>query len=696
MRAFHKQIQANELTRNYRRHASPFLLAVAAFSLAACSHGSGESPDDGSLRGELHVYRISYLDGHSEREFYLAPDDQSPAGTRLIFAGDPLLDPWTRVRVWGASTAEGFKVTRYELEPVDGDVASTSAAILSPTKKTRTVGFVIMDPTGSGTVNLTNANAQTAIFGTRTATQAGLNQFYNETSYGGLNFTGEILGPATVTTLGTCQQSAITQIENGWASKFGKTFQHWMTYLGQNYSSCGWGGIGGEGTAARPASGSWYNASTSCTVLAQEVGHNLGLMHSNSLRCSGASFADDPLTCTGAEYGNRHSVMGSGCGHLTAYDKWYEGFFQGCNAVRATTGTYTLLPTETPCDGVQALQIAMPKTRPFHNTQGVDTSVNLTKYYLELRTKTGIDANESAPSVLVLVGNDVPAATKYSEFSWVLDMNPSTTNAFDGMTKGQTFTDPAGGVSFTVTELDASHATVDVVVANSSGAPTCMDGTTFAPPGPASCGTSPGTGGSSGAGGGSSMGGASASGGANGGGGAAMAGAPGAGGRASGSGGRGSGSGGAASGGGMSRGGAAGSAGANNGRGGSSNGGSNSGGSNSNTGGSNSNSSGSSNNGGNAGSSSGSGGSSASGGSGSGGSASASGGATGNSSGGAMIAGNGNTNAGKSNSSGGSDAGDAPVEGGCSCRTAPSEPHPGAWGFIGLLGIGIAARRRRR
>jgi MYXO-CTERM domain-containing protein len=710
------KIGSNKSTRNWRSHGSPlallvgsFSLAISSFSLSACSDTNGENSSDGALHGELHIYRINYLDGHSEREFYLAPNDETPADTRLIFRGDPLLDPWTRIRVWGTSTPDGFKVARYETEPVDDDVASASAAITNPTKQTRTVGFVITDPSGSGTVNLTNANAQTAIFGTRTATQAGLNQYYTEVSYGGLSFSGEILGPVTVTTLGTCQQSAITQIEKGWSSQFGKTFQHWMTYLGQNYSSCGWSGIGGEGTAARPASGSWYNASTGCTVLAQEVGHNLGMMHSNSLRCSGGvSFVDDPLSCTGAEYGNRHSVMGSGCAHLTAYDKWYEGFFQGCNAVRATaSGTYTLLPTETPCDGVQALQIPMPKTRPFRNTQGVNTTVNLNKYYLELRTKTGIDANEAAPTVLVMVGNEVPAPSKYSEFTWVLDMNPSTTNAFDGMGKGQTFTDPAGGVGFTVTELDASHATIDVTVANSSGGPTCMDGSTFAPPGPGSCGTSAGMGGSSGTGGSSGMGGSTASGGTSAGGKTGSGGNVGSGGKVSG------GSGGTNAGGSMNRGGATGNAGSNNagGRssssGGSNNGGSTNGGNaGSNNGGATnggssaagSNNAGSNNNGGNAGSTSAGASNTGNGGSGNGGSANGSGGA--NAAGspptaGNNSAGNGNT-AGASTAHGGSSNTPPPDVGGCSCRTAPNDPHRSAWGLAGLLGIGLAARRRRR
>ena len=48
----------------------------------------------------------------------------------------------------------------------------------------------------------------------------------------------------------------------------------------------------------------------------------------------------------------------------------------------------------------------------------------------------------------------------------------------------ETFTDPAGGVSFTVTELDDNHATVNVTMTANGGGPVCMDGTTsFEAPG---------------------------------------------------------------------------------------------------------------------------------------------------------------------------------------------------------------------
>ncbi len=514
----------NGFTGMWCSGATAVALLACLPMLAACGSSGGDGEPDGSIRGELHIYRIDYLDGHSESQLFLAPNEQATAETRLHFARDPELQPWTKLKVWGTQTANAFEVERYQeqTDAVTDDVGVSAEALTKVTKKTHTLGFVLMD-IGNG-VNLSATDASTAAFGTRAVTQAGLNQYYNETSYGGLNFTGAVLGPQKVTTIGTCNQQAVTALVQTWPTIFGTTYDHWLQYMGSNNNSCGWSGLGSEGTAARNGTGSWYNASLGCTVLNQEVGHNLGLMHSNSITCTGASFADDPQTCLGREYGDRHTVMGSGCAHLGAYEKWYEGFLGGCNAVRATaSGTYTLLPTELPCDGVQALQIPMPKTRPFHNTTGVTTVVNLSKYYLELRTKVGIDGKET-PSVLVTIGGDVPASNRTSQFTWVLDMDPTTPNTAEGMTAGKSFTDPAGGVRFTVNDIDAAHATVNVTVDASSGPATCMDGTAFMGPGPQSCdatgpvggggsgGVTGGAGGSVGGGGGANSGGASSAG----------------------------------------------------------------------------------------------------------------------------------------------------------------------------------------
>ncbi|HEY2405794.1 MAG TPA: MYXO-CTERM sorting domain-containing protein [Polyangiaceae bacterium] len=492
--------------------AAATIAAVCLPALVACS--SASSDPDGSLRGELHIYTFDYPDGHAVHDYYLAPNDQTPADTHLHFDKDPPLEPWEKIKVWGETQKDGtLNVTRYE--EVTDELGVATEPLTNVTPKTQTVGFVMMD-IGNG-VNIDMPTAQTAIFGTRTpATSAGLNQYYTETSYGGLGFTGQVLGPVTDTSIvtATCQQSAVTAVEKNWPTQFGMTFDHWMTYIGSNDTDCGWSGLGGEGNAARPATGSWYNASTGCTVLAQEVGHNLGLMHSNSLRCTSGTFVDAPQgTCTAAEYGDRHTVMGQACAHFNGYEKWYEGFFAGCNGVRATqSGTYTLLPTELACNGVQVLQIPMPKTRPFANTTGVATVVNLSMYYLELRTKVSIDGKETL-AVLVEVGADVPAPNKTSQFTWVLDMNaPTTPTTYDGMTLGQSYTDPAGGVTFVVNELDANHASVQVTLATETP-PTCIDGSAFAAPGPATCdGAVVGSGGAAGAGGTTGTGGAAGSG----------------------------------------------------------------------------------------------------------------------------------------------------------------------------------------
>ncbi len=642
----------NGFSGKWCSRASAYALLACLPLLAACSSAGGEGEADGSIRGELHTYRIDYLDGHSERTFYLASPDAKVAEIKLNFASDPGLQPWTQLKVWGTPTTDGLTVERYQeqTEATTDGVEVSTQALSTVTKKTATVGFVLMD-VGDG-VNLSAADANTAIFGTRTATQAGLNQFYNENSYGGFNFTGDILGPEMVTTLGTCQQDAINAIEKAWPTTLGKTYDHWMQYIGSNYASCAWGGLGGEGTAARPASGSWYNASTSCTVLNQEVGHNLGLMHSNSITCTAASFADDPTTCMGAEYGDRHTVMGSGCAHFNSYEKWYEGFIGGCNGVRATaTGTYVLLPTELPCDGVQALQIPMPKTRPFHNTTGTATVVNLSKYYLELRTKVSIDGKEPAPDVLVLVGGDVPASNKTSEFTWVLDMNPATANTAEGLVAGGSYTDPAGGVTFAVQDIDATHATINVTVATSTGPATCMDGTMFTGPGPSACGTTVpvGSGGAGGSGGASGAGGTSA-------GGASSAGASSGGAKNGGAGGGvGTSNGGASSGG---AGGAAGSAG----------------------------SSTSTNGGASGAGTSVAGGVSNAGASGSAGSSSA--GAT------SASAGTGGAPSGSAGS--GNPAGPSSADSsGCSCRAAPTAPSRSGLASLALFVLGFALRRRR-
>jgi hypothetical protein len=220
------------------------------------------------------------------------------------------------------------------------------------------------------------------------------------------------------------------------------------------------------------------------------------MQHSSSLRCPAGPFANDPRTCVHDEYGDSHDVMGRGCRHLNGWQKGSQGYFGGCNRVRVnSSGTFTLLPFEAECNGIQVLQIPMP-TMParwisYSGGGGAPSSDPVNFYYLELRTRVGFDQPQTSyPTVLVHVGPQYRSLNQSGLHTWILDMVPSNPDrySFDGMPVGVPFTDPAGGVSFVVQSLSAAGATINVTIANGSGAPTCFDGGTITPPSPSTCG----------------------------------------------------------------------------------------------------------------------------------------------------------------------------------------------------------------
>jgi hypothetical protein len=209
--------------------------------------------------------------------------------------------------------------------------------------------------------------------------------------------------------------------------------------------------------------------------------------------------------------------MGGGCRHMNAWQKSYQGWLSSCNGVRVTnSGTFNLLPLEMACNGTQFLQIKAPHPRPFMRPAaggGGATTENLDYYYLELRTPVDFDGTLGGSAlsarVLVHMATDLQPRTGKGFHTFLLDMAPSTSSFNDAaLPVGQTYTDPAGGLSFTVQAVSNSGATIVVNYASGgSGDPTCMDGSAFTAPGPTvdtSCSGTPvstGAGGATGTGG---------------------------------------------------------------------------------------------------------------------------------------------------------------------------------------------------
>jgi MYXO-CTERM domain-containing protein len=323
---------------------------------------------------------------------------------------------------------------------------------------------------------------------------------YQQDSYGMQDLTGDVFGPmrGTVT---SCSDNEMDALAASLRPMVAGTYDQYLWFFGKEVAACDWSGLASGGSAVRAAKDSWFNGSTDCGTLVQEPGHNFGMNHSSSLKCTmGAtkvSFITDTAgTCTHSEYGNPFDPMGDGCGHMDAYQKGYESWLPGCNFVKVTaSGTFTIFPIETACNGVQALQIPLRTPRRL-TLGGGGGSPTITSYYLELRTPVGLD--QKVPlGVQVTVADEIRDARRFGGHNWLIDMTPENSTKTDvALPVGRPYADPDPmGPKFTVLSVDATKAVISVDLGDGMtarpGAGTCDDGTAFTAPGPDVCAAAP-------------------------------------------------------------------------------------------------------------------------------------------------------------------------------------------------------------
>src|SRR5215831_13382586 len=272
------------------------LATFLAGGLASCTPqptGSSLEEDPSAIKGEFVTYVADFEDGHSETWHALRPANGPEI--RLDFDTPPNIATGLQVRVRGELTGQHLRVNAMELVP---GLESRSSALDSPdlvaAPAMDTYGLVLVD-LGSG-VNVTAAQGMTTLNSTNPADKS-FASYYGESSYGKYTVSGTILGPFPFT-MTTCDTSGMaTAIE---AMITGTVPNHLIYYFNRS-SLCTFGGLGEEGSSARPAKRTWMNGSLSCVVLMQEPGHNLGLMHANTMKCTD-SFSTAPSGCTITEY----------------------------------------------------------------------------------------------------------------------------------------------------------------------------------------------------------------------------------------------------------------------------------------------------------------------------------------------------------------------------------------------------------
>ncbi len=200
-------------------------------------------------------------------------------------------------------------------------------------------------------------------------------------------------------------------------------------------------------------------------IVGHELGHSLGLFHSNALECGTAVIGTN---CTSMEYGDTIDIMGNyNAGHFNAFQKERLAWLNYGTSSPITTvqggGTYQIDPLESSGSNPKALKI-LKSTDPVTGSR--------TFYYLEYRRPLGYDSwlSSNANVISGVVFHTGSEATGNS--SYLLDMTPSTSWWTDpALLPGQSFTDSNAGVTISV----GSVTTTSAVVYVSTGTPeTCV------------------------------------------------------------------------------------------------------------------------------------------------------------------------------------------------------------------------------
>ena len=415
------------------------------------------------------------------------------AERRLRFDSPPDLEPGTRLKVWGLPETrqldDGLRVTSFERLATAAPI--TSALVAAAPFSPRSFAFVLVDIGGG--VNVT----PTPMMGRLINNADSIRNYYLGDSYGMQDMTAEVFGPISYT---------LTDCGNG--------HQH----PGAQPAADGAGDVPAlplvlrqpdlalrlersrvAGDAGQPSRDTWYNGSTSCVVLVQEPGHNFGMQHSSSISCPDGAFADDPNSCTASEYGDLFDPMGGGCRHMNAWQKAYQGWFGGCNGVKVTSsGTFTLLPFEQSCDGVQFLQIKAPKTRPFMRPAGGGgrhlprRSPTTMSSCARRRTSTGCSATARPfrRRSLIHVADDLHSRTQRGVHTYLLDMTPTTTGRTRVHRRRAGVRQDVLGSGGRAQHHGRRRPSADAGdhrrrhAGSGRRGPTCLDGTAFSPPGP--------------------------------------------------------------------------------------------------------------------------------------------------------------------------------------------------------------------
>jgi hypothetical protein len=345
------------------------------------------------------------------------------------------------------------------LLPACATLAATTGGATGTTGEQKTA-VILVNFQDNATRPKTAVEANTLVFGT-------VSDFLWEASYQQTFLSGDTFGWFTIpVSASNCDTSLIAQEGDRAATAAGANLAAYsqLIYMFPANSGCGWSGTGGSNAAGQKLIFIHDTAGFSLKVIAHEIGHRFGLMHSDALDCDASPLG---TTCTRRGYADPTDIMGNRAGHFNAFQKELLGWLNTGASPPITTvassGRYRIDPYEIKGTGAKALKI-LKSTDPATGRK--------TFYYLEYRQPTGFD------KFLGAIGNTTSGVMVHTGVqgdvfnSLVLDMTPNSydiSNSSDfedgALAVGRSYVDSTAGITVTLAAADATGATIDVSLA---------------------------------------------------------------------------------------------------------------------------------------------------------------------------------------------------------------------------------------
>ncbi|MET0886290.1 MAG: cell wall-binding repeat-containing protein [Mycetocola sp.] len=310
-----------------------------------------------------------------------------------------------------------------------------------------------------------------------TTIAANLNTYWPSQTAGqvaGVSMSGPV---KRLVTANACNPTAMWDIA---AAEFGKTYEQYWRYSGSEHLvviSPEWcAGGTGLGTMGSLTNGGaiWAGHKPSLTqqIIAHELGHNLGLGHSNALLCTGT--ATEGAGCYPNEYWDHYDIMGSG---LYTYGPTGNVSNQQLMALNVThksalgaLSANDLRPVSLPAGAANSTTaVTLQPASALSGLRGIEVTDPVTGavYFVEYRSGTGIDEG-----ALYATGwwSRLGVGVRILQREWgntsTVITRPSTGDLRSRpqfFTAGQSFSAYSGGLSVTVTGV-GSTAQVSIVL----------------------------------------------------------------------------------------------------------------------------------------------------------------------------------------------------------------------------------------